>query len=256
MSDVVRYETEGRVAVITLDRPEARNAIDGRVASGLEAAVDRLEADPDVWVGILAAEGPVFCAGADLKAISQGRIAELSTPGGGFAGFARKPRTKPIIAAVHALAVAGGFELVLSCDLVVASRSAGFALPEVKRALIAGAGGLVRLPRRLPRNVATEIALTGDPITAERAHALGLVNRLCDEGGTLAAAHELAAAIVVNAPVAVRLSKRVIDSADERADDEGFATSGRLHGELEASEDFKEGPLAFIEKRPPRWTGR
>lgn len=242
--------------MITLDRPEARNAIDGRVARGLEAAVDALESDPEVWLAILAGEGPVFCAGADLKAIADGRIDELSTPGGGFAGFVRKPRTKPIIAAVDGPALAGGFELVLTCDLVVASEAASFGLPEVKRSLVAGAGGLVRLPRRIPPVVAAEIAYTGERIDAARAYELGLVNRVCPAGAAGAEARRLAGSIAANAPIAVRLSKRVIDATVSSGDDEGFALSARASQEVHATEDFAEGPRAFVEKREPRWTGR
>src|SRR6476659_8703512 len=169
---VIDYELQGHVAVITINRPEARNAVNGDVAEGIEAAVDRLEADDDVWVGILTGarteEGYIFSAGADLKAINSGDAARLATKRGGFGGFVKRERAKPVIAAVDGPALAGGTELVLACDLVVASEKATFGVPEVKRALVAAAGGLFRLPRKLPRNVAMECILTGDPISAER----------------------------------------------------------------------------------------
>src|SRR5687768_9908765 len=172
---MVDYEVRGRVALLTINRPEARNAVNGAVASGMEEAIDRLEADDEVWVGVVTGTGPVFSAGADLKAIATGEAAALQTKRGGFAAIARRERTKPIIAAVNGPALAGGCEIVLSCDLVVASNEARFGIPEVKRSLVAGAGGLFRLPRALPKNVAMELALTGDPIDAQRAYELGLV---------------------------------------------------------------------------------
>src|SRR3954471_9207063 len=207
---MVEYELRGRVALLTINRPEARNAVNGAVASGMEEAIDRLEADDEVWVGIVTGTGPVFSAGADLKAIAEGTAAQMQTKKGGFAGIARRERTKPIIAAVNGPALAGGCEIVLSCDLVVASTEARFGIPEVKRSLVAAAGGLFRLPRALPKNVAMELALTGDPIDAERAHALGLVNELVEPGTALEAALALAERINANAPVAVRQSRRVV----------------------------------------------
>src|SRR3954470_14348602 len=206
---MVEYEQRGRVALLTINRPEARNAVNGAVANGMEEAIDRLEADDDVWVGILTGTGSVFSAGADLKAIAEGTAAQMQTKKGGFAGIARRERTKPIIAAVNGPALAGGCEIVLSCDLVVASTEARFGIPEVKRSLVAAAGGLFRLPRALPRNVAMELALTGDPIDAERAHALGLVNVLTEPGGAVDGALALAERIAVNAPLAVRASREV-----------------------------------------------
>ena len=204
---MVDYETRGRVALLTIRRPEARNAVNGEVAKGMEAAIDRLEDDPEVWVGVLTGEGPVFSAGADLKALAAGDRVSLGTERGGFAGITRRQRTKPIIAAVDGPALAGGLEIVLACDLVVASGNARFGIPEVKRALVAAAGGLFRLPRALPRNVALEMGLTGDPISAERAHALGLVNELVEPGAAVDAAIALAERIVTNAPLAVRRTR-------------------------------------------------
>src|SRR5438309_11919725 len=201
---MVEYEKRGRTAVITIRRPEARNAVNGEVAKGMEAAIDQLEDDDDVWVGIVAGEGPVFSAGADLKAISSGQAAELQTERGGFAGIAHRDRAKPVIAAVDGPALAGGCEIALACDLIVASTQARFGIPEVKRSLVAAAGGLFRLPQALPRNIALELALTGDPIDAERAYAFGLVNVLVEPGQALDGALALAERITANAPLAVR----------------------------------------------------
>src|SRR5215218_7805675 len=204
---MVEYRQEGRVAVLTINRPEARNAVNGDVARSMEEGLDGLEEDEGTWIGIVAGEGPVFSAGADLKAIASGQAADLQTKRGGFGGIAARQRTKPLIAAVDGPALAGGTEIVLACDLVVASTAASFGIPEVKRSLIAGAGGLFRLPRALPRNVAMELALTGDPITAERAYTLGLVNDLCAPGEAVEAALALASCVCANAPVAVQLSR-------------------------------------------------
>ena len=182
---MVKFEKQGNVGVITIDRPEAKNAINGEVASAIEAAIDELEADDALWVGIIASSGDVFCAGADLKAINSGQAAGLQTERGGFAGFVQRERTKPIIAAVDGPALAGGCEIVLASDLVVASEISRFGIPEVKRSLVAAAGGLFRLPRAIPKNIAMEAALTGDPISAERAFHFGLVNELVPAGEAL-----------------------------------------------------------------------
>lgn len=253
---MVSYEERGRAAVITIRRPEARNAVNAEVAEAMEAAIDRLEDDPDVWVGIIAGEGTVFSAGADLKAISAGQAAGLNTRKGGFAGLARRERTKPLIAAVDGPALAGGCEIVLSCDLVVASTNARFGLPEVKRSLVAAAGGMFRLARAIPRNLAMEIVLTGDPISAERAHALGLVNELVEAGTALDAALALAERITVNAPIAVRESRKVVLAAATDDDDALWQMTNQAMGTVSATEDFAEGPRAFIEKRPAEWKGR
>lgn len=252
----VTYETRGRVAVLTISRPEARNAVNGEVARGIEEGIDRLEADEDLWIGVIAAAGPVFSAGADLKAIARGEFAELVTERGGFGGIAKRERTKPLIAAVDGPAFAGGLEIVLACDLVVASPNARFAIPEVKRSLVAAAGGLFRLPRALPRNVALELALTGDPIDAERAYALGLVNVLAEPGAVVEAALALAERVTANAPLAVRASRRVMLGTLHAPEEEGWRVTMEAAATLAATEDFGEGPRAFVEKRPPQWKGR
>lgn len=260
MSDIVRYESEGRVALITLNRPEARNAINGDVANALEAAIDRLEADPAVWVAILAAntEGqdrPVFCAGADLKAINAGQAASLATARGGFAGFVYRQRTKPVIAAIDGLATAGGCEISLAADMIVATTRTAFGLAEVKRNLVAGAGGLYRLPWAIGRNAAMEIILTGEPMPAERAYQLGMVNRLVEPGQAVAEARRLADAICANAPLAVWASRRVVLASEDGDETALRDLTNREFAAVLASEDTKEGLAAFIERRPPNWTG-
>src|SRR5437870_7015591 len=206
---MVDYELHGRVAVLTLNRPEARNAVNGDVAKGMEAAIDRLEEDDEAWVGVLTHNGPVFSAGADLKAINLGKAGELQTPRGGFAGLVQRQRTKPLIAAIDGPALAGGCEIALACDLIVASTQSRFGVPEVKRSLVAAAGALFRLPRALPRNIALEMIMTGDPIDAERAAHLGMVNDLCEPGQTVERAMAMAERITANAPLAVRASRSV-----------------------------------------------
>jgi enoyl-CoA hydratase len=253
---MVDYELQGRVAVLTLNRPEARNAVNGDVAQGMEDAIDRLEDDDEAWVAILTHNGPVFSAGADLKAINAGQVGQLQTKRGGFAGFVQRERTKPVIAAVDGPAFAGGCEIALACDLIVASTQAKFGLPEVKRSLAAAAGGLFRLPRILPRPVALEMIMTGDPIDAERAYHFGLVNDLCEPGQSLERAHALAARIVANAPLAVRKSREISLAAVDADDEVGWKLSADAMVDLAQTEDFWEGPKAFIEKRDPVWQGK
>ena len=253
---MVEYELRGHVAVLTINRPEARNAVNGVVANAMEAAIDQIEEDADVWLGVLCGDGPVFCAGADLKAINEGRGGELQTTRGGFAGITQRERTKAIIAAVDGPALAGGTEIVLACDLVVASPRASFGIPEAKRSLVAAGGGLFRLPKKLPPNIAMELALTGDPIDAERAHHFGLVNELCEPGEALDTALALAARIEANAPLAVRESRRLLLQYEELDVDEGIRQSNQAIMNLAASADFSEGLMAFIEKRPPNWQGK
>ena len=261
MSDIVTYSTEGRIGLITLNRPDARNAINGDVARGVEAAIDQLEADDSVWVGILTAntegqERPVFCAGADLKAINSGQAADLNTKRGGFAGFVYRERRKPIIVAVDGLATAGGCEIVLAADLVIATTRSSFGLAEVKRNLIAGAGGLFRLPRAIGQAAAMEAILTGEPIPAERAYHLGLISRLVEPGQALDEARRLAAQISASAPLAVYASRQVVLAAAYEDDSTLKSLTNKLFAEVMSSEDTKEGLTAFIEKRPPNWSGR
>jgi enoyl-CoA hydratase len=261
MTDAVLYRKEGAIAFITLNRPEARNAVNGDVAEGMARAVAQLESDPDVRVGILTAntagqERPVFCAGADLKAISSGNAAALNTKEGGFGGFVYLDRRKPIIAAVDGLATAGGCELVLAADLVVASDRSAFGLAEVKRNLIAGAGGLFRLPRALGRAVAMEMILTGDPLDAGRAYELGMINRVVPAEQVIPTATELATKIAASAPLAVWASRRIVLAAAYESDERLIAMTNNEFGAILQSEDTREGLNAFIEKRPPRWQGR
>jgi enoyl-CoA hydratase len=261
MNDDVRYEVRGRVGVITLDRPSARNAISASVTQGLEAAVDALEADPDVWVGVLTAstEGharPVFCAGADLKAIQAGELPSLHTDRGGFAGFVYRERTKPIVVAVDGLATAGGLEIVLAADLVVASTRSSFGLAEVKRNIVAAAGGLFRLPRAIGQAAAMDAILTGEPIDADRAFQLGLVSRLVEPEEVLAEAMRAAEQIAEAAPLAVQASRRVVLASMTEDDDTLKRMSVEAITELMTSEDTAEGLAAFAEKRAPQWRGR
>jgi enoyl-CoA hydratase len=257
---MIDYEKQGNVGIITINRPGARNAVNTEVATGIEAAIDQMEADDEVWVGILTGaqteKGYIFCAGADLKqmAVDPGG---MQTARGGFGGLVQRERTKPLIAAVDGPALAGGTELVLACDLVVASRTAVFGIPEVKRNLVAAAGGLFRLPRKLPRNIAMELAITGRlDFPAERAYHFGLVNVLCDEGGALDAALVLAAQVTEAAPLAVRESRKIVLEATDQPDDVGWKMSGDGIMKMFGTEDFNEGLTAFIEKRPPVWKGR
>ena len=252
---VINYETKGRIALITLNRPEARNAVNHEVAAGIEEAIDQFEEDNDLWTGILCGNGPVFSAGADLKAISAGEL-NLATKRGGFGGIVARERTKPLIAAVDGPALAGGTELALACDLIVASTVARFGLPEVKRSLIASAGGLVRLPRVLPKNIAMQMALTGEPISAEQAHLFGMVNVLTKEGEALDKAILLAEQINKNAPLAVRATRRSLIESLILSDHDGMKFAIEETAALTSTEDYKEGPLAFIEKRDPIWKGK
>jgi len=256
-SDCIEYRVDDEHrAVITIDRPHARNAVSPEVAQGIEAAIDAAEDDDRVRVLVITGTPPVFSAGADLKAIHAGRAAELSTARGGFAGVARRDRSKPLVAAVEGAALAGGTEIVLACDVVVAARDVRFGIPEVKRGLVAAAGGLFRLGRRIPLNLALECALTGDPIDAESAHRHGLVNELCEPGEALHAALRLAGRIAVNAPLAVRESRRIVLECTGASDDEAWRRSDASAALAFASDDVREGVAAFLEKREPVWSGR
>ncbi|MGI8936650.1 MAG: crotonase/enoyl-CoA hydratase family protein [Iamia sp.] len=257
---MVEYELHGHVAVITIKRPEARNAVNTAVAEGIEEAIDRLEEDSEAWVGILTGgpteKGWIFSAGADLKQMATDPVG-MSTQKGGFAGFVQRERTKPVIAAVDGPALAGGTEIVLACDMVVASRAAVFGIPEVKRNLVAAGGGLFRLPRKIPRNIAMELALTGRlDFPAEQAHHYGLVNHLADEGGALDRAKELAEQVCTAAPLAVAESRKIVIEATDQPDEVGWKMSNEGIAKMFGTEDFAEGLTAFAEKRDPVWKGR
>lgn len=253
---MIRFEVDGRVGTITIDRPNVRNAIDIPSAQGIEAALDRFESDPEIWVGIITGAGKVFCSGGDLTVIGDGRSDELATERGNFAGIVRRKREKPLIAACEGPAIAGGAEIALACDLIVATTASWFSFPEAGRGLIAGAGGAVRLPRMLPPNIALELLLTGEPLSAERAHQLGLVNRLCDPGQALSVARKLASRVCENAPLAVRETLALVRAPVQSAEDEVFANCDRSRAKLGATEDFQEGVRAFLEKRKPNWKAR
>ena len=249
----VRTDAADGALVVTIDRPQARNAVDAAVAEGIAAALDRLDADDTLRVGIVTGAGGTFCAGMDLKAFVRGERPWAGDRG--FAGITQRAARKPLIAAVEGYALAGGFEVALSCDLIVAARDARFGIPEVKRGLVAAAGGLFRLPRRIPYHLAMELALTGEPIDAGRAYEIGIVNRLAGSGGALDAARELAAAISRNGPLAVAASKQVVQRAADWTEDEAWARQGAITEPVFGSQDAQEGARAFAEKREPRWTG-
>ena len=261
MGDFVTYEVRGNVALITLNRPDARNAVNGDLAADMEAVLDRFEEEDGVWVGVLTANtsghtSPVFCAGADLKAINSGAGAALSTKKGGFAGYVYRERKKPIIAAVDGLATAGGCEIVLASDLIVASDRSSFGLAEVKRNLIAAAGGLFRLPRAIGKAPAMEVILTGEPLSVQRAYELGLVNKVVPAGQVLDEAMSMAAKIAAAAPLAVQASRRVVLASADMEEADLARMSNKEIAQVMASEDTKEGLAAFIEKRAPNWKGR
>jgi enoyl-CoA hydratase len=255
LADPVATAREGDVLVITIQRPEARNAVNRAVAEGIAAALDELDGDDTLRAGVLTGAGGVFSAGMDLKAF----VAGEDPDGGerGFAGIVERPPSTPLIAAVEGWALAGGFEIALACDLIVASREARFGIPEVKRSLVASGGALLRLPARLPRNLVMELALTGEPIAAQRAHELGLVSRLTEPGGALAAALELAGLIAANGPLAVRATKRILVEGAGWPQDRGWwERQAHVADPVFTSGDAREGATAFAEKRPPVWRGR
>ena len=237
MTDAVLYEVQGKIAYLTLNRPDARNAVNGDVAQAMERAIDQLESDPAVWVGI-------------------GQAGALNTSKGGFGGFVYRDRKKPIIAAVDGLATAGGCELVLACDMLVATTRSAFGLAEVMRNLIAGAGGLFRLPRAIGKNAAMEVILTGQPLPAQRAYELGMVNHLVEPGNAEEAALALAERICLAAPLAVWASRKIVLAAAYESDEVLIDMTNIEFGVILGSEDTKEGLTAFIEKRPPNWQGR
>jgi enoyl-CoA hydratase len=250
----VLTERRERVLLITINRPEQRNAVNAAVARGIADAMDELDRDDELTLGVLTGAGKGFCAGMDLKAFVAGESAYADDRG--FAGITQRAATKPLIAAVEGFAVAGGLEVALSCDLIVAARGAKLGVPEVKRSLVAAGGALLRLPRVLPRNVAMELVLTGDPITAERGYELGLVNRLAEPGEAVQAAFALADQITPNAPLALAASKRVLTEAVDWPDSEFWHRQGEIVGPVMTSEDAREGSIAFAEKRAPVWKGR
>jgi enoyl-CoA hydratase len=251
----VEVERNGRVGIIRLNRPEARNAVNGDLANGVEGALDEWEDDDTIQAVVVTGNGPTFCAGADLKLIAAGKGGEMATAKGNFAGLVRRNYPKPIIAAVNGPAFAGGFEIVLACDLVVAADVAQFGIPEVKRGLFAAAGALIRLPKRVPLALATELAITGDPISAERACELGLVSRVVPLDDVVDAALELAARIAANGPLAVRKTLQMVREAGDLTEEEAWPRNFELAMEVFASKDSIEGATAFAEKREPNWTG-
>jgi enoyl-CoA hydratase len=252
--EAVLAERRDRVLLVTLNRPDQRNAVNAAVANGIAAALDELDADDGLSIGVITGAGKGFCSGMDLKAFVTGESPVVE--GRGFAGITQRAAAKPLIAAIEGFAVAGGLEVALSCDIIVAARGARLGIPEVKRSLVAAGGGLLRLPRVLPRNIAMEMALTGDLIMAERAAELGLVNRLAEPGGALDAALELAEAIAANGPLALAATKRILTDSLDWPDAEFFARQEEIAGPVRASEDAREGATAFAEKRAPVWTGR
>ena len=254
MTDSVTVHQIEGVQVISINRPQVRNAINRAVSEAVAAAVDELDERTDLTLGIITGTGGNFCTGMDLKAFLAGELVAL--PGRGLAGFIQRPPRKPMIAAVEGWAVAGGFEIALACDLIVAARDARFGLPEVKRGLVAAAGGLLRLPRRIPPAIAKQLALTGEPLSAADASRLGLVNELTEPGQALDGALDLARRITANGPLAVRITKQILDQALDWTVAEGFSRQEPMVAQILASADAREGAAAFAEKRPPAWTGR
>jgi crotonobetainyl-CoA hydratase len=252
----VERERRGHIEILTINRPEARNAINPEVTEAMSSALDSLADDPDCWVAVLTGTGDKsFSAGMDLKSFAAGQGAGI-IDANGFASITKRDFPKPIIAAVNGACLAGGCEIMLSCDLVVAAEHSTFGIPEVKRGLIAGAGGLIRLPRRLPRTVALELALTGEPIDAARALQVGLVNRVVPAERLMEEALALAQLIAENAPLAVRCSKRVMLSSSDLTEDDAWALNDSTFSEIFTSADAMEGAVAFAEKRKPNWQGK
>jgi len=249
----IEFNIDDGVAVITLARPDARNAVNREMALALEAAVNQVNADPNVRCAVITGKGGNFCAGMDLKAFLRGEVVRL--PGSGFAGLTQADLQKPFIAAVEGYALAGGFEIVLACDMVVASAAAKFGLSEVKRGLVANAGGLVRLPRQVPPKLASELILTGDIFPVQRLAEAGLVNRVVPEGEALAEAVKLAQTIAANGPMAVAVSRRVLRESLEWPEAEMFERQFVITAPVFASDDAREGASAFAEKRKPVWKG-
>jgi enoyl-CoA hydratase len=250
--NVVLVEQRDRILTITINRPEAKNAVNAAVSRALADAMDRLDGDAGLSVGVLTGAGGSFCAGMDLKAFARGE--NVVVEGRGM-GFTERPPVKPLIAAVEGYALAGGTELALATDLIVASKESAFGIPEVKRGLVAGGGGLLQLPQRIPYAIAMELALTGDNLPAQRAHELGLVNVLAEPGSALDAAVALAERITANGPLAVAATKRIITESRGWSPDEMWRAQTKILAPVFSSNDAKEGAIAFAEKRPPKWTG-
>jgi enoyl-CoA hydratase/carnithine racemase len=250
--NVVLVEQRDRILIITINRPEAKNAVNAAVSHALADAMDRLDGDAGLSVGVLTGAGGSFCAGMDLKAFARGE--NVVVEGRGM-GFTERPPVKPLIAAVEGYALAGGTELALATDLIVASKESAFGIPEVKRGLVAGGGGLLRLPQRIPYAIAMELALTGENLPAQRAHELGLVNVLAEPGQALDAAIALAERITANGPLAVAATKRIITESRAWSPDEMWRAQTKILAPVFMSNDAREGAVAFAEKRPPKWTG-
>tara|TARA_R110002110_G_scaffold406421_1_gene626429 strand:+ start:251651 stop:252415 length:765 start_codon:yes stop_codon:yes gene_type:complete len=254
MSDEVLVEVNNGVMTITLNRPKAKNAANKAVAEGMVKALDELDSNDDIRVAILTGAGGTFCSGMDLKAFVSGETPHIE--GRGFAGLTEKPPQKPLIAAVEGYALAGGLELMISCDLIVAAENAKFGIPEVKRGLAAAAGGLVRLPRQIPSRLAMELALTGDFVDANRAYEMGLINRVVAAGSALEGARVLAETICANGPLAVRISKQVVVESADWSQQEAWKKQTEVVMPIFTSADAIEGATAFAEKRAPNWTGK
>ena len=253
MTDEVLTSAKDGVLTVTLNRPKAKNAVNKAVAEGVAAAMDELDSNSELRVAVLTGAGGTFCAGMDLKAFVSGETPII--PGRGFGGLTESHPKKPLIAAVEGYALAGGLELAISCDLIVAAEDAQFGIPEVKRGLAAAAGGLVKLPRQIPFKVAMELALTGDFIEAQHARQVGLINTVVPSGAALEAAGELAAKIAANGPLAVMASKAVIMDQADWSQEEMFTRQNDITMPVFTSKDAIEGATAFAEKRAPNWTG-
>lgn len=253
MFEELATEVRDGVLIVTINRPEAKNAMNKAAAEGIAAAMDRLDSDESLRVAILTGAGGTFCSGMDLKGFLRGESPSIE--GRGFGGIVQAPPKKPLIAAVEGYALAGGLELMIACDLVVANAGAKFGIPEVKRGLVAAAGGVMMLPDQIPERIAMELALTGEFIDAARAYELGLINRVT-EGSALDGALELASKIVANGPLAVRVSKAIVKESRGWPMEERYNRQGELIAPVFVSEDAREGAAAFAEKRAPNWKGR